>query len=138
MSVQYPNGVPFRSPRPRDSNKPSNAILGALLVGALTRNPYGAVAGGVLGNAMGTETPVPFELALKQLFQQHQCELIELYRRGPFRIKITFRYNGGYWAIEAQAPRPDSTAWKQETLQDWLYGEVKVQLEQFLSQPGRH
>ncbi len=107
--------------------------LGALL-GGLMGGPPGAALGALLGH--GTEKQAPFALteALQSAFAARNARLVELYRHGPFALEALFEHGGEYFSLFAQAQlRSD---WQQVDLDDWLYGELLVQLNQWLQQYG--
>lgn len=96
--------------------------------------PPGAALGAMLGH--GGEKQAPFALteALQMAFGARYAPLVQLYRHGPFALEALFQHGGEYFSLFAQAPvRSD---WRQEDLDDWLYGELVEQLIEWLQQYG--
>lgn len=117
----YPAGIPYRQPRPRNENGLAGIILGALLGGALTENPIGAITGGAIGNAL-INKPLPLEAAIRAHFTKLGLPVIGFYRLGPRMAKVLFHYHDQFWTVTSSAP--DSPDWKLDDLDDWLYGDI--------------
>lgn len=117
----YPTGIPYRQPRPRNENGLAGIILGAILGGALTENPIGAIAGGAIGNSLANQ-PLPLEAAVRAYFTDKGLPVIGFYRLGPKAAKVLFYYGDQYWTVESRAP--DFPNWTPDALDDWLYGEI--------------
>ncbi len=126
---KYPNGIEYRQPRPRGTM--AGAILGSLLGYALTQNSGGTVAGGVVGGAFGNQ-PLSLHQALRQKFNEKGLQIINFYRLGRFAAKVLFLYQEKYWTLESHVPQfPEMEI---EQIEDWLYGDLVEQSENFLNQ----
>ena len=54
--------------------------------------------------------------------------LVNFSRRGPYIAEVVFKHAGQHWRLRSEAPR--AAGWTQESLEDWLYGDlVDVQLQ---------
>jgi hypothetical protein len=121
VEISYPNGIPFRVPRPRGENGIAGATVGALLSLLFTANPIGIIAGGAVGNALGNQ-PQPLEAAIRSYFTKKDLPVIGFYRLGPHAAKVLFSYLNQYWIVESHAPQNPN--WTAEQLEDWLYGDL--------------
>jgi hypothetical protein len=129
--IRYPPDVPYRTPRPRAEDGSAGTIAFGILGWLLTANPLGALAGGALGNSLVTQ-PKPLEAAVRAYFTQRNLPLIAFYRLGPKAAKVLFTYLNQFWTVTSHAP--ESSSWSDETLEDWLYGDIVQNLEMKLSE----
>lgn len=107
-------------PRPRGTWM--GALLGSLLGLAVTKGAGGAIIGGAVGGALANQPP-PLEVAVRQFFAEKNLPVIGFYRPSPYAARVAFVVEGrGGWVIESRAPR--NPAWTDETLEDWLYGDL--------------
>ena len=100
----YPQGVPYRIPRPRTSFSFSVRLFGC----SYEKKEY----------------PLDFDVAVSQAFDKHGAEWINRYSRGLLVASVLFRdkASGGFWTIKASAP--EAEGWTKELADDWLYGEL--------------
>lgn len=91
-------------------------------MGGLVGGPVGLLAGGALGHGAETPLPLPLDVALQAEFKKQGVTLIQLYRRGPFRLDVLFLAHGNYWTVTSTAPR--APGWYQADLDDWLFGDI--------------
>ena len=126
----YPPNIPYRQPRPRGQDTSGGTIAFGILGWLLTENPLGAVAGGAIGNSLARQ-PQPLEHALRAYFSKQNLPVIAFYRLGPRAAKVLFNHREQFWTVESHAP--DSSAWNNERLEDWLYGDIIQKLERKLS-----
>ena len=125
----YPIGIDYRPPRPRGTA--AGAILGSMLVYALTQNAGAAAAGGAIGGILANQ-PLSLHQALRQKFAEKGLEVINFYRLGRFGAKVLFRYQNAYWTLESRVSQiPPMTT---EQIEDWLYGDIILKAENFLAQ----
>lgn len=109
--VSIPQNIPYRVPRPKCP----------IFFGGFIDTHY-------------EEKPTPFAIALMQGFRLFRCELIQLYRKGPYSVSALFSIEGvaGTWTVSSDAPF--SPEWDADGLEDWMYGDlVFVQLPQKLA-----
>jgi hypothetical protein len=92
------------------------------VVGGLVGGPVGVLAGGALGHGAETPPSLPLDVALQAEFKKQGVTLIQLYRRGPFRLEALFLAHGGYWTVASAAPQVPG--WHQIDLDDWLFGDL--------------
>ena len=115
----YPEGVSYRTPRPR------NVLLGVLLGGiaglVLSEKAGGAALGSAIGGALGNR-PLDLSQALRQFFTARGLEIIHFYRLGRFGAKIIFKWGSTFVALESHAPQ--QPAMTLEQIEDWLYGDL--------------
>lgn len=65
--------------------------------------------------------------AVHHALRDKGANLVSFSRRGPYIAELVFKYAGQYWKLRSEAPR--APEWTQESLEDWLYGDlVDVQL----------
>ena len=117
----YPAGIPSRPKRPRSDDGAASTIALALLGLVMTSNPIGLLAGGAIGNSLGSQ-PLPLEAALRSYFTKQGIPLIAFYRLGPNAAQILFQYREQYWTVLSRAPANPN--WTLEELDDWLYGDI--------------
>jgi hypothetical protein len=100
-------------------------------MGGLVGGPVGILAGGALGHGAETQPPLPLDTSLQSAFASLGVKLIQVYRRGPFRLEALFLSHGSYWTVASEAPRVPG--WQQIDLDDWLFGDlVEFQLTPWL------
>jgi hypothetical protein len=122
----YPPGVPNRRPRP----SPFNLAAGPTAPGAISSITSFEERVRAL---LLSKTQFSLKDALEQALRDKGAVLINIYRRGPYRAEVLFRYGGQYWTIESEAPFHEQ--WTQAALDDWLYGDlVDHQLPQQIAQ----
>jgi hypothetical protein len=123
----YPDGIEYRTPRPRQISLGALA-LGGLLGYSITQNAAGAIAGGSFGALF--PTPVELPQALQQHFTGIGFQFVRFYRLGRFGAKIIFKYNETFVALESRAPQEPEMS--PEQIEDWLYGDLtEQQFEKF-------
>jgi hypothetical protein len=120
----YPTGIPPRSRRPRAEDGSAGTLSGALLGLIFTGNPFGAIAGGMIGNAL-TSQPLSLEAAVRTYFANRGLTVIGFYRLGPNGAMVLFRHQNQFWTVGSTAP--DNYTWTTEDLDDWLYGDLTEQ-----------
>ena len=125
-TLQYPDGIEYREPRPRTSL--SSFILNSL---ALDRNIESSPDKELLKKLLMNQ-PLTLSQALRQKFTEKGFEVINFYRLGRFAAKILFLYQDRYRTLESRAPQtPEMTL---EQIEDWLYGDLIEKAEEFLNQ----
>jgi hypothetical protein len=117
----YPAGIPPRPRRPRAENGSAGTLGGALLGLIFTGNPLGAIAGGVVGNAL-TNQPLSLEAAVRAYFANRGLTVIGFYRLSPNGAMVLFRHQNQFWTVTSIAPY--NSTWTTEDLDDWLYGDL--------------
>lgn len=117
---QYPQGVEYRTPRPRGTW--AGALLGSLFGLAATGSAGGAIAGGLIGEALTNQPPPPLNIAVRQYFSERGLQVAGFYRPSPNVAQVAFGYKGRGWLVESRAPK--NVNWTVEDLEDWLYGDL--------------
>lgn len=126
-TLPYPAGIEYRLQRPRDLL--GGALIGALAAYYLTQNPAATAAAGALGAAIGNQ-PLTLNESLRRKYAEKDLNVVSFYRLGRFAAKILFRHMDVYWTLESHAPQqPEMTL---EQIEDWLYGDLVKQVEDFL------
>jgi len=128
--LSYPDGIPYRIPRPRVENGVAGTAAGGLLGLLLTTNPVGIIAAAALGNVLANQPP-SLEAAIRSYLTKKGLPVIGFYRLGPRCAKVLFGYQDQYWIIESHAP--SNPSWTPEKLDDWLYGDLVLELESQLT-----
>lgn len=121
----YPQGVEYRTPRPRGIL--ANGLLGL----ALSRNATGTLGGITIDNILANQ-PLSLPDAVRQKFKEKGYPILQFYRNGRYVAKTTFKFQNIFVILESQAPRlPEMTL---EQLEDWIYGDLTEQkLESILT-----
>jgi hypothetical protein len=65
---------------------------------------------------------LPLWDAVHHALREKGADLVSFSRRGPYIAEVVFEYAGQYWKLRSEASR--SPGWTQETLEDWLYGDL--------------
>lgn len=114
-------------PRPRVKQGDAGAavLLGATgaALGGLSRNPLAAVAGGLLGMALGASgtQPMGLEQAVAELVASTGLQFVSMSRRGPRGIDVAVRDAAAYEIIKVMAPESVTGAVQ---VDDFLYDEL--------------
>ena len=127
----FNNGAQPRERRPRLKGAPEGgAIFGALIGNLLFPGIGGIIGGGLAGAAITSGGPMAFEAAVRQMTEEVGCAFVSLNHYGPFKVVLTFGFQGGYWSLPTQAD--SSLTWTQFDLEDWLFGDLKQNLYTWL------
>ena len=128
----FPLGIPVREKRPR--SKPDiakSAFKGAVLGGLATRHPDGALVGAGVGAILAKGAPYPLDESLRMLLWGTSLHYVKLTRHGPFKAVLVVGHNQSFFRLESQAPL--AVGWTQEGLDDWLYGDLKKKIAEWMS-----
>ncbi len=107
--------------RPAVGDASGTTFLSAIAGGILTGSWAGALAGGVIANAVASRKQ-PLEMAVRNYFAQNGLEVI-FFQRAPRKASVGFRYApGAFWTIESIMP--DDLNLSPEDRDDWLYGNL--------------
>jgi hypothetical protein len=123
-------------PRPRKAatdDTGAGVLLGALLGGLVGRSPAGAAAGAAVGGLLTSQGPrqfpVPLELALEQLIEQHNAEFVAFHRVGARGGRLAFRSGDSYRWLSSSVGE-DLVG--RDQIDDAIYDDLKAKFEAWL------